>query len=57
MLQVKIIDVFKARELEKEINNFLKDTADMIQVVDIKFNSYVNGDNEECHTALVMYRV
>lgn len=56
MLLVKIFDVFEVRDLEKKINEFLKDEAGTIEIIDIKFNSHVNGDNQECHTALVMYR-
>lgn len=56
MLQVKIISDFSTRSVEATINDFLKKWADEIEVIDIKFNSHLDEDNKECHTALIMYR-
>lgn len=57
MVQVKIFDTLKTSELQKNINAFLAEEGDSIEVIDIKFNSYSYGeDNQDCFSALIIYR-
>ena len=57
MVQVEIIDVYKAKDLQNSINAFLSEKGDSIEVIDIKFNSYSFGEEgQDCHSAMIIYR-
>lgn len=57
MVQVRIFDILKSKEIQDSINRFLNEEGGAIEVIDIKFNSYSFGEeNQDCHSAMVIYR-
>ena len=61
MIKVKLFDYEHEKDLEKEMNHFLK-KLDEEQVVDIKYNVAAMTEEEEdedqiyCFSAMVVYR-
>lgn len=60
MIRVKVFDYEHEKDLEEEINHFLK-TIDDRNLVDIKYHvAALNEDEDEqiyCFSAMVIYRV
>jgi len=60
MNQVKIFDSRSAKELEKDMNEFLqkmKDSQPSFQLIDIKFNSNHYGNEITIfHSAMIIYK-
>ncbi|KKI88835.1 Sporulation protein cse60 [Bacillus sp. SA1-12] len=60
MLRVAVFDEEHEKDLEKEINHFLKELDDN-QVKDIKYSVEVtiddDGDQLYCYSALILYRI
>jgi len=57
LLKVKLFDESHEKDLEQDINNFLKENP--VEVVDIKFSVAVALFSEEqiyCFSALLMYK-
>ena len=56
MTQVKLFYYYDSEAMEKEINQFLKENADSIKVIDIKHTTAVTT-NARCYdlTAMVIY--
>lgn len=57
MMKVKLFDESHEKDLEQDINNFLKENP--IEVIDIKFSVAVALFSEEqiyCFSALLMYK-
>lgn len=60
MYEVKILDYGKPNELEKNVNEFLRDISrkETFQLIDIKFNSYPYGEDQtDYHSAMIIYKV
>ena len=60
MIQVKLFDKEHEKDLEKEMNRFLKD-LDEKELVDIKYNVAAMAEEEEeeqiyCFSAMIIYR-
>ncbi|WP_338449159.1 sporulation protein Cse60 [Niallia oryzisoli] len=60
MIQVKLFDQEHEKNLESEMNHFLKD-LDEKKLLDIKYNVAAMPDDEDeeqiyCFTAMVIYR-
>lgn len=59
MIQVKVFDYEHEKDLEEEINAFLK-TVDEPNIVDIKYHIAAMPEEEEeqiyCFSAMVVYR-
>ncbi|ULT56012.1 sporulation protein Cse60 [Neobacillus drentensis] len=60
MIQVKLFDREHEKDLEKEMNRFLKDIEEQ-SLVDIKYNVAAMTEEEEeeqiyCFTAMIIYR-
>jgi hypothetical protein len=60
MIQVKLFDREHEKDLEKEMNKFLKGIEDQ-SLVDIKYNVAAMTEEEEeeqiyCFTAMIIYR-
>lgn len=61
MIQVKLFDYEHEKDLEMEMNRFLK-KIDESQIVDIKYNiaAFPEGEEEDeqiyCFSAMVIYR-
>jgi hypothetical protein len=59
MIKVKVFDYEHEKDLEKEMNHFLKD-IDEDELVDIKYNVAAYQEDEEeqiyCFSAMVIYR-
>ncbi|WP_419882014.1 sporulation protein Cse60 [Peribacillus sp. B-H-3] len=59
MIQVKLFDYEHEKDLESEMNVFLKNIRDD-QIVDIKYNVAATGEEEEeqiyCFSAMVIYK-
>ena len=57
-MKVKLFDESHEKDLETDINNFLKENP--VEVIDIKFSVAVSLFSEEqiyCFSALIMYKV
>ena len=56
MTQVKLFYYYDSEAMEKEINQFLKENADSIKVIDIKHTTAVTT-NARCYdlTAMIIY--
>lgn len=57
-MKVKIIDESHEKDLENEINNFLKEEE--IEIIDIKFSVSTSVYSEEqiyCFSALILYKL
>lgn len=55
-MKVKVIDESHEKDLEEEINNFLNNN---VEVIDIKFSTAISIFGEEqiyCFSALIMYK-
>ncbi|KMY32385.1 hypothetical protein ACZ11_09660 [Lysinibacillus xylanilyticus] len=59
MIQVKLFDEFRAKELEDKLNEFLEiSMKDSFKLIDIKYSTYNHGeDRNECHSAVVIYEI
>jgi len=60
LIQVKLFDKEHEKDLEKEMNRFLKD-LDEKELVDIKYNVAAMAEEEEeeqiyCFSAMIIYR-
>ena len=59
MLKIKVFDETNEKDLEKNINNFIKDISNQEkEVIDIKYSTSVTMTEEVqiyCFSALVMY--
>lgn len=59
MIKVKLFDYEHEKDLEKDMNHFLKDMDDK-KLIDIKYNVAALPEDEEaqiyCFTAMVIYR-
>lgn len=58
-MKVKIFDESHEKDLEDEINNFLKD-LNPEDLIDIKYNVSIMYDYKEqiyCYSAMIIYRV
>ncbi|MGM9929925.1 MAG: sporulation protein Cse60 [Bacillus sp. (in: firmicutes)] len=58
MIKVKVFDHEHEKDLEKDINDFLKGITEQ-QLIDIKFDVAATGDEDEqvyCFSAMVIYR-
>ena len=56
-MKVKLFDESHEKDLEQDINNFLKENP--VEVIDIKFSVAVSLFSEEqiyCFSALIMYK-
>lgn len=60
MLKVKVFDFEHEKDLENEMNAFLKGITEK-QLVDIKYDVAVTGDEEEnqiyCFSSMIIYRM
>lgn len=57
MMKIKLFDESHEKDLEQDINNFLKENS--VEVIDIKFSVAVALFSEEqiyCFSALLMYK-
>ena len=59
MLKVKLFDFEHEKDLEKEMNAFLKEITEK-QLIDIKFDVSVTSEDEEnqvfCFSSMIIYR-
>ncbi|MBD3110520.1 sporulation protein Cse60 [Bacillus sp. AGMB 02131] len=59
MVKVKVFDYEHEKDLEKEMNAFLKDIAED-QLLDIKYDVAAIGEDEDeqiyCFSAMIVYR-
>jgi hypothetical protein len=53
MTQVKLFYYYDSEVMEKEINQFLKENADSIKVIDIKYTSPSYGSSY--YSAMIIY--
>ncbi len=57
-MKVKLFDESHEKDLEEDINNFIKENK--VEIIDIKFSNAVSIFSDEqiyCFSALIMYKV
>lgn len=58
MTQVKIFEESRLSVIEECVNQFLKENANSIKVIDIKYTTYVPSERLGCRwTAMVIYEI
>ena len=56
MTQVKFFEGINTSKVEREINEFLQENANIIKVIDIKYTTYVPSERSICTwTAMIIY--